>query len=146
MNALYQKALKTGTALRTWPGRLSVNEAVALKVREDFGVPEDFGIRFIVRGDKTEAVLTPASASARMAWKNGHISRIMDLTGRGIDWATCYVKHAARYPRGLDRTTVIAIALAKKEADVPPKFRELWSRIDHEYWGRTYEHREMVQA
>lgn len=139
MNNLYQKALKSGTALRTWNGRLTINEAITRKVREDFGVPEEFGIRFIVRGDKTEAVLTPASATARFAWRQGHINRVIGLTGRGIEWATCYVKHAARFPRGLDQTTVHAVAFAKCEDDVPTRFRELYREVTNEYWGATYE-------
>ena len=143
-NTQYMRALKTGTALRTWNGRLHVDDALTEKVRADFGVPDDYGIRFISRNGKTEAVLTPASAPARMAWRQGHISRIIGITGRGIDWATCYVKHAARIPRGLDQETVLAISLAKRIEDVPYKFRELYDQVQKEYWGATYEHPEHV--
>ena len=142
MNTLYMKALKTGTALRTWDGRLRINEALTEKVRADFGVPNDYGIRFVNRNGKTEAVLTPASAPARLAWKQGHITRVINLTGRGIDWATCYVKHASRMPRGLDRETILAISLAKRVDDVPYKFRELYMQVQKEYWGATYTHPE----
>ena len=142
MNTLYMKALKSGTALRTWDGRLHVNEALTEKVRVDFGVPDDYGIRFISRNGKTEAVLTPASAPARMAWKRGHISRVISLTGRGIDWATCYVKHASRVPRGLDQETILAVSLANHVDDVPCKLRDLYEQVQREYWGATYTHPE----